>query len=57
MLGIGPGQKASSVSIHQWVAGTLLERWSRKFRSIFLRVDESRVDVIKALIIGPEGTP
>lgn len=25
--------------------------------SIFLRVDESRVDVIKALIIGPEGTP
>jgi len=25
--------------------------------SIFLRVDESRVDIIKALIIGPEGTP
>jgi hypothetical protein len=25
--------------------------------SIFLRVDETRVDVIKALIIGPEGTP
>jgi hypothetical protein len=25
--------------------------------SIFLRVDEIRVDVIKALIIGPEGTP
>ncbi|TFK43556.1 hypothetical protein BDQ12DRAFT_675170 [Crucibulum laeve] len=25
--------------------------------SIFLRVDESRVDVIKALITGPEGTP
>ncbi|KAG9317659.1 ubiquitin conjugating enzyme family protein [Chiua virens] len=25
--------------------------------SIFLRVDENRVDVIKALIIGPEGTP
>jgi len=25
--------------------------------SIFLRVDEARVDVIKALIIGPEGTP
>ncbi|KAL5530457.1 hypothetical protein ACEPAF_6715 [Sanghuangporus sanghuang] len=25
--------------------------------SIFLRVDEGRVDVIKALIIGPEGTP
>ncbi|KAH9966032.1 hypothetical protein BC827DRAFT_1355112 [Russula dissimulans] len=25
--------------------------------SIFLRVDETRVDIIKALIIGPEGTP
>ena len=25
--------------------------------SIFLRVDESRVDVIKALIIGPADTP
>ena len=25
--------------------------------SIFLRVDESRVDIIKALITGPEGTP
>lgn len=25
--------------------------------SIFLRVDETRVDVIKALITGPEGTP
>ncbi|KZO91353.1 hypothetical protein CALVIDRAFT_521696 [Calocera viscosa TUFC12733] len=25
--------------------------------SIFLRVDETRVDVIKGLIIGPEGTP
>ncbi|CAE6535399.1 unnamed protein product [Rhizoctonia solani] len=25
--------------------------------SVFLRVDESRVDVIKALITGPEGTP
>jgi len=25
--------------------------------SIFLRVDEARVDVIKALITGPEGTP
>ncbi|KIJ20079.1 hypothetical protein PAXINDRAFT_174590 [Paxillus involutus ATCC 200175] len=25
--------------------------------SIFLRVDENRVDIIKALIIGPEGTP
>ncbi|KAJ3547662.1 hypothetical protein NMY22_g1567 [Coprinellus aureogranulatus] len=25
--------------------------------SIFLKVDETRVDVIKALIIGPEGTP
>ena len=25
--------------------------------SIFLRVDESRVDVIKVLITGPEGTP
>jgi len=25
--------------------------------SIFLRVDETRVDVIKALIVGPEGTP
>jgi len=25
--------------------------------SIFLRVDETRVDVLKALIIGPEGTP
>ncbi|KAH7914317.1 hypothetical protein BJ138DRAFT_1144039 [Hygrophoropsis aurantiaca] len=25
--------------------------------SVFLRVDESRVDIIKALIIGPEGTP
>jgi len=25
--------------------------------SIFLRVDESRVDIIKALIVGPEGTP
>lgn len=25
--------------------------------SIFLRVDESRVDCLKAMIIGPEGTP
>ncbi|KAI6105628.1 hypothetical protein F5141DRAFT_1189440 [Pisolithus sp. B1] len=25
--------------------------------SVFLRVDENRVDIIKALIIGPEGTP
>ncbi|CAG8625373.1 10153_t:CDS:2, partial [Acaulospora colombiana] len=25
--------------------------------SVFLRVDESRVDIIKALITGPEGTP
>ena len=25
--------------------------------SIYLRVDENRVDIIKALIIGPEGTP
>ncbi|KAH7887767.1 hypothetical protein F5I97DRAFT_1805231 [Phlebopus sp. FC_14] len=25
--------------------------------SIFMRVDENRVDIIKALIIGPEGTP
>ncbi len=25
--------------------------------SVFLRVDETRVDVIKALITGPEGTP
>lgn len=25
--------------------------------SIFLRVDETRVDIIKALITGPEGTP
>jgi len=25
--------------------------------SIFLRVDETRVDVIKALITGPEDTP
>ena len=25
--------------------------------SIFLRVDETRVDVIKVLITGPEGTP
>ncbi|TFL06053.1 hypothetical protein BDV98DRAFT_499797 [Pterulicium gracile] len=25
--------------------------------SIFLRVDESRVDIIKAMIVGPEGTP
>ncbi|OJA14679.1 hypothetical protein AZE42_02395 [Rhizopogon vesiculosus] len=25
--------------------------------SVFLRVDEDRVDIIKALIIGPEGTP
>ncbi|KAF8313070.1 hypothetical protein DL93DRAFT_1188221 [Clavulina sp. PMI_390] len=25
--------------------------------SVFLRVDETRVDVIKALIIGPDGTP
>jgi hypothetical protein len=25
--------------------------------SIFLQVDETRVDIIKALIIGPEGTP
>ncbi|KAH7929485.1 ubiquitin conjugating enzyme family protein [Leucogyrophana mollusca] len=25
--------------------------------SVFLRVDETRVDIIKALIIGPEGTP
>ncbi|KAF8326693.1 uncharacterized protein EI90DRAFT_3146524 [Cantharellus anzutake] len=25
--------------------------------SVFLRVDEARVDIIKALIIGPEGTP
>ena len=25
--------------------------------SVFLRVDEARVDVIKVLIIGPEGTP
>jgi hypothetical protein len=25
--------------------------------SIFLRVDETRVDIIKALIIGPPGTP
>lgn len=25
--------------------------------SIFLRVDETRVDIIKALIVGPPGTP
>jgi hypothetical protein len=25
--------------------------------SILLKVDETRVDIIKALIIGPEGTP
>jgi hypothetical protein len=25
--------------------------------SVFVRVDETRVDVIKALITGPEGTP
>lgn len=25
--------------------------------SVFLRVDEARVDVLKAMIIGPEGTP
>ncbi len=25
--------------------------------SIFLKVDETRVDIIKALITGPEGTP
>lgn len=25
--------------------------------SVFLRVDETRVDIIKCLITGPEGTP
>lgn len=39
---------------HSTLSSSLPVAWDS---SVFLRVDESRPDVMKALITGPEGTP
>lgn len=49
-----PARNTAIAREHSTLIGALPISWDS---SVFLRVDESRPDVIKALITGPEGTP